>query len=73
MKKIFAAALAAALALLGSVSALAFDHQAMFEGMDTDYYTRFQGQDISINVYNWGEYISTARMIPSTSTPHLRS
>ena len=58
MKKIFAAALAAALALLGSVSALAFDHQAMFEGMDTDYYTRFQGQDISINVYNWGEYIS---------------
>lgn len=30
----------------------------MFEGMDTDYYTRFQGQDISINVYNWGEYIS---------------
>lgn len=24
---------------------------------DKDYYTRFQGQDISINVYNWGEYI----------------
>lgn len=26
---------------------------------DMDYYTRFRGQDISINVYNWGEYIST--------------
>ena len=26
---------------------------------DVDYYTRFKGQNISINVYNWGEYIST--------------
>lgn len=26
---------------------------------DPDYYTRFKGDDISINVYNWGEYIST--------------
>lgn len=26
---------------------------------DMDYYTRFKGQNISINVYNWGEYIST--------------
>lgn len=26
---------------------------------DIDYYTRFKGQGISINVYNWGEYIST--------------
>lgn len=26
---------------------------------DIEYYTRFQGQGISINVYNWGEYIST--------------
>ncbi len=24
---------------------------------DEDYYTRFKGDDISINVYNWGEYI----------------
>lgn len=24
---------------------------------DEEYYTRFQGQDLSINVYNWGEYI----------------
>ena len=26
---------------------------------DPDYYTRFKDQGISINVYNWGEYIST--------------
>lgn len=26
---------------------------------DRDYYTRFKGDGISINVYNWGEYIST--------------
>ena len=26
---------------------------------DPDYYTRFKDDDISINVYNWGEYIST--------------
>ncbi len=26
---------------------------------DPDYYSRFKGKDISINVYNWGEYIST--------------
>lgn len=26
---------------------------------DKEYYTRFKGDDISINVYNWGEYIST--------------
>ncbi len=26
---------------------------------DPDYYTRFKGEGLSINVYNWGEYIST--------------
>lgn len=26
---------------------------------DTEYYTRFKDKGISINVYNWGEYIST--------------
>ena len=24
---------------------------------DEEYYSRFKGDDISINVYNWGEYI----------------
>ena len=28
------------------------------EVVNEDYYTKFQGQDISISVYNWGEYIS---------------
>ena len=28
------------------------------EVIDEDYYTKFQGQNISISVYNWGEYIS---------------
>ncbi|MBR5559762.1 MAG: ABC transporter substrate-binding protein [Oscillospiraceae bacterium] len=30
------------------------------DGLDLDesYYSRFRGKDISINVYNWGEYIS---------------
>ena len=26
---------------------------------DEAYYTRFKGKDVSINVYNWGEYICT--------------
>lgn len=26
---------------------------------DEEYYTRFKGKDVSINVYNWGEYICT--------------
>ena len=25
---------------------------------DKEYYSRFKGQDVSINVYNWGEYLS---------------
>ena len=25
---------------------------------DTNYYHKFKGQNLSINVYNWGEYIS---------------
>lgn len=58
MKKILAVVLAATTALLCSLSALAFDTDALFAGMDDAYYGRFRGQDISINVYNWGEYIS---------------
>lgn len=27
-------------------------------GFDLDYYGRFRGQNLSINVFNWGEYIS---------------
>lgn len=31
--------------------------EAVVTVADKDYYTRFQGQELSINVYNWGEYI----------------
>ena len=58
MKKIFALILAVMMAVLGSVSALAYDNAALFSTLDTDYYSRFKDQGISINVYNWGEYIS---------------
>ena len=58
MKKIFALVLAVMMAVLGSVSALAYDNAALFSTLDTDYYSRFKDQGISINVYNWGEYIS---------------
>lgn len=58
MKKMFAVFLALLTAALCSLSAFAYDNATLFAGLDTDYYTRFKGQDISINVYNWGEYIS---------------
>ena len=28
------------------------------EGMDLDYYTQYKDQGLTLNVYNWGEYIS---------------
>ena len=31
---------------------------AFLENLDQEYYGRFRDQDVSINVYNWGEYIS---------------
>ena len=27
------------------------------EDIDLEYYERFKGKNISINVYNWGEYV----------------
>lgn len=58
MKKAFALFLAAVTVALCSVSAFAYDNAALFAEVDTDYYSRFKDQGISINVYNWGEYIS---------------
>lgn len=55
MKKIVAFCLTALL-LLGVVfPALAYTD---VEVENEDYYNRFQGQNITITVYNWGEYIS---------------
>ncbi len=70
MKKYFPiAALALAAAMLCSCAAEpaeegAADEEEAAEAQtltvaDPDYYTRFKGQNISINVYNWGEYICT--------------
>ena len=53
MKKLVSLALAAALA-----AALSLPAFAAVEVEDPDYYTRFRGQGRSINVHNWGEYIS---------------
>ena len=58
MKKICAGLLAAALLAGLGLSAFAYDSEELFASLDREYYSRFAGQDISINVYNWGEYIS---------------
>ncbi|MDF3004179.1 MAG: spermidine/putrescine transport ATP-binding protein PotD [Oscillospiraceae bacterium] len=58
MKKMFALVLSLLMVVLCSLSALAYDNAELFAELDMDYYSRFKGQDISINVYNWGEYIS---------------
>ena len=42
--------------VFSGVSVFANDDMELAAG--EDYYTRFQGQGLSINVYNWGEYIS---------------
>lgn len=52
MKKLAACAFAGILWLCSSVTANAVTVE------DEAYYTRFRGQGMSINVHNWGEYIS---------------
>ena len=42
--------------LLSSLSTSAFAQEQ--SGYDMDYYSQLQGKDVTINVYNWGEYIS---------------
>lgn len=57
--------LCSALALLFLVSLFAFPSSARDSGYEIPYsddidWERFKGRNISINVYNWGEYISVA-------------
>lgn len=54
MKKL----LLALLALLLAVGLLAPGAAALIDGADEGYYGRFRSQNITIYVYNWGEYIS---------------
>ena len=42
--------------LLSGLSTSAFAQEQ--SGYDMDYYSQLQGKDVTINVYNWGEYIS---------------
>ena len=58
MKKVFALLLAGALAGSSAAAAWADGSGLDTSGFDMDYYTRFQGQGMEVNVYNWGEYIS---------------
>ena len=48
----------AVLVLLPLLAVPAWAQELDYSEMDLDYYTRFKGQGRSINVYNWGEYIS---------------
>ena len=70
MKRFFSAAMASVMCL-GMLSGCGSDRTDDIEELDEesesqtltiadkDYYTRFKGKGISINVYNWGEYICT--------------
>ncbi|MBR5502287.1 MAG: extracellular solute-binding protein, partial [Oscillospiraceae bacterium] len=58
MKK-FVCVLLLSLMLLGSMPVSAAS--VTVDGVtveDADFYARFQGQGITLNIYNWGEYIS---------------
>ena len=67
-RKIFAALTLSAMLLSGCGSGAVFDEETAeseeteaqtLTVSDLEYYTRFKDDNISINVYNWGEYIST--------------
>ncbi len=56
MKTLFAVLTALAMAL--TLSAPAFADTPSEGGYDLAYYEQYKGQGLSVNVYNWGEYIS---------------
>lgn len=58
MKKILVLVLAASLLLLSACAHVEESGvQHSVEVADEEYYTQLQGQNVSLNVYNWGEYI----------------
>ena len=62
MKRFVILLLTAVLALTMPLSALAAGQIEVTEDVSVsdDYdWTRFKGQNVTLNVYNWGEYIST--------------
>ena len=61
MKKFIALSLAFVMMILSSVSAFGYYSEAegyTTEVEDYDYYQKFQGQGIEIDVCNWGEYVA---------------
>ncbi len=59
MKKILALFLVTMMITMMGVSASATGLELLDTSkLNMEYYEQFKGQDISINVYNWGEYIS---------------
>ncbi len=58
MKKILSVILAVFLIFsIVSVSVFAADSQVTYR-LDSDYYGKFKGQELTLYVYNWGEYIA---------------
>ena len=45
-------------AILMSIAVMASGQTVNFGNFNTNYYRKFKGQNLSVNVYNWGEYIS---------------
>ena len=61
MKKIVSLSLAVLMVLLTAISAFGYYSEAegyTTEVEDYDYYQKFQGQGIEIDVCNWGEYVA---------------
>ena len=61
MKRFAAVLLTAALLVCGALSTFAAGTIEVTEDVSVsdDYdWTRFKGQNVTLNVYNWGEYIS---------------
>ncbi|MFI3226561.1 MAG: spermidine/putrescine ABC transporter substrate-binding protein [Clostridia bacterium] len=58
MKKIFTAFLCVLLMSNAIISASAYEYTYLDMDLDLEYYEKFKDDNISINVYNWGEYIS---------------
>ena len=61
MKKFIALSLTIAMLILSSVSVFGYYSEAegySTEVEDYEYYQKFQGQGIEIDVCNWGEYVA---------------
>ena len=56
LKRLFAFSMA--LLLTAGVCTIPSGATTEVDVEDLEYYTKFQGQNITLNVYNWGEYIS---------------